>query len=70
LNFCSANELPDFGGGGAGNFFVLEARVADINQSLLGEMRDEAGVRAMFEHAVGPGLAHLPTRRRMFMCRQ
>ena len=40
----------------AGDFFVLDGAVADVNEALLGEMRDEAGIGAVFEHRRRAGL--------------
>ena len=49
---------------------VGERRGADVEQALLGEVRDQAGIGAVLETAVGPLVFHFAIIRRMFMCRQ
>src|SRR5208283_2123885 len=44
------DKLRDLLGLPALEFFVGEQTLADVDQTLLGEMRDEAGVGAMFNH--------------------
>ncbi|HEV3003412.1 MAG TPA: saccharopine dehydrogenase C-terminal domain-containing protein, partial [Pirellulales bacterium] len=48
--------LPDFFGRSSGNFLVVEHALTNIEQGMLGKVRDQAGIRTMFEHGANPGL--------------
>jgi len=64
VEFQFRDQLPDFVGGLAGDFLVLDGTVADVNQPLLGEMGNQTGIRAVFDDRRGAGLRpfgnHLP----------
>ena len=50
IEFLFRDELPGLVGGLAREFFILNGAVADVNQALLGKVRDEAGIGAMLQH--------------------
>ena len=48
-----SDQLPDFLGGVALDLLVREDALADVDQPLFREVRNQAGIRAVFDHGCG-----------------
>ena len=66
----AVGQVLDFLGVGRLELPLGDQGGADVEQALLGEVRDQAGIGAVLEHGRRPGSFHLAVIRRTFMCRQ